>query len=82
MGDYVGLLVSLHVLNLSGFLGCRVLTRREQFEMNQFQQGEFERQENLRRRLGLRTDIPLNFGLAPGKGRPRINWLTTTTSCG
>ena len=66
-GDYAGLLVSLHVLNLSGFAGARELTRREQFELNQFQQGEFERQENYRKRLGLRTDLPLRFGLAdPG----------------
>ncbi len=66
-GDYAGLLVSLHVLNLSGFASTRELTRREQFELNQFQQGEFERQENYRKRLGLRVDLPLRFGLAePG----------------
>ena len=43
-------------------------TRQEIFELNRFQQREIERQEALRRRLGLATDIPLRLGLAVSGG--------------
>ena len=36
----------------------------ERFEVNKFQHREVERQEQLRRQLGLRTDLPLTHGLA------------------
>ncbi|MGE5608375.1 MAG: DUF3891 family protein [Bacillota bacterium] len=62
--DYTQLLVSLHVLGLSGYAASRPHTRREIFELNKFQQYEIERQERLRGRLGLATDIPLRLGLA------------------
>jgi hypothetical protein len=61
---YTRLLVSLHVLGLSGYAASHVHTRTEQFELNKFQQREIERQVELRKELGLSTDIPLRLGLA------------------
>jgi hypothetical protein len=61
---YAQLLVSLHVLGLSGFASGHVHTRHDMFALNQFQQREVERQEILRRELDLSTDIPLRLGLA------------------
>jgi hypothetical protein len=72
---YVGLLVSMHVLSLSALAAGMAQERRakgafdpsqltDQFEMNKFQHREIERQEQLRRRLGLRTDLPVHLGLA------------------
>src|SRR5688572_20860555 len=71
---YTGLLVSLHVTALSTFAQSqgwipheRAKTPAEHFMLNKFQQGQFEFQENVRRQLGMRTDLPLNNGLAePG----------------
>jgi len=72
---YSALLVSLHVLNLS------MLARRHDFqpherarndpadlfELNKFQHRQIEWQEQLRKQLGLRTDLPLRLGQAePG----------------
>ena len=73
---YAGLLVSLHVLNLSsiaqrndGTPHERAHDRQDLFLLNRFQQQEIERQEELRRALGMRTDLPLRLGLAkPGSG--------------
>ena len=73
---YSGLLVSLHVLNLSALAESRDQQaherhrdRRELFELNKFQHKQVETQESLRRNLGLRTDIPLRLGrAAPGTG--------------
>jgi len=74
-GPYAGLLVSLHSLLLSTIFSKHLADpnlplnerTRQQFLMNKFQHREIERQENLRKALGLRTDIPLQFGLAdPG----------------
>lgn len=62
---YAGLLVSLHVLSLS--LLNESKNPHDVFAINKFQHQEIERQESLRRSLGLRTDLPLKFGLAqPG----------------
>jgi hypothetical protein len=66
---YAGLLVSLHVLSLSVFavdLVARKGTRDRHwtFESNKFQHREIERQESLRRTIGMRTDRPLTHGLA------------------
>jgi hypothetical protein len=64
---YAGLLVSLHVLSLSVFASTQTSFEHEKFDMGQpadrfavakFQQHEIERQENLRAKLGLRTDKP------------------------
>ena len=73
---YTGLLVSLHVTALSNFARSawpgglpheHAKTPAEQFMLNKFQQQQFELQENLRRQLGMRTDLPLENGLAePG----------------
>jgi hypothetical protein len=74
---YAGLLVSLHVLNLSALAQRRddsapherAENRQEFFLLNRFQQQEIERQEELRRALGMRIDLPLRLGLArPGAG--------------
>jgi len=68
--DYTQLLVSLHVLGLSAFAASHPHTPREVFELNQFQQREVERQEALRQRLSLRTDLPLHTGLAERNSDP------------
>jgi len=64
-GPFVGLMVSMHVLGLSGFLARAQHTPRETFEINRFQHREAERQESLRRQLNLPVDMPLTLGLAP-----------------
>ena len=71
---YTGLLVSLHVMALSFIAETNDPTPHERyrdakdlFDLNKFQHRQAELQEQMRRRLGLRTDIPLNKGLAkPG----------------
>jgi hypothetical protein len=68
-GDYQGLLVSLHVMNLSAIFLSHAAhpSRPDVFEMNKFQHRQSEIQDPLRKRLGLRTDVPLRLGLAqPG----------------
>jgi hypothetical protein len=69
---YTALLVSLHVTALSslaqsqwpGIPHERARTPAEQFMLNKFQQQQFEHQEDLRKRLKMRTDLPLTNGLA------------------
>jgi hypothetical protein len=61
---YTQLLVSLHVLGLSGFAAARQHDRREQFELNKFQHRQIEKQVELRKQLKLSTDTPLKLGLA------------------
>jgi hypothetical protein len=71
---YTGLLVSLHVMALSFIAQTKDPTPHERyqdakdlFDLNKFQHRQAELQEQLRRRIGLRTDIPLTKGLAkPG----------------
>lgn len=70
---YTGLLVSLHVLALSAFARRHDDTPHERYEnshdlflLNQFQQDQIELQDELRRRLGMRTDLPRRLGLAHG----------------
>lgn len=69
-GDYAGLLVSLHVFNLSALNVMHHSanpSRPDLFEINKFQHRQIEVQEELRRRVGVRTDVPLQLGLAaPG----------------
>jgi hypothetical protein len=62
--DYTQLLVSLHVLGLSGYAASNAHTRFEVFELNKFQHRQIEIQERLRQRLSLSTEIPLKLGLA------------------
>lgn len=74
-GPYTGLLVSLHVTALSTFAQSqgwvpheRAKNPTEHFMLNKFQQQQFELQDNLRRQLKMRTDLPLHNGLAePGE---------------
>lgn len=74
--EYSGLLVSLHVLALSALAQSRdqamherFRDQRDLFELNKFQHRQIEIQQDLRRALGLRTDIPLHLGRAtPGSG--------------
>ncbi|MGA2500237.1 MAG: DUF3891 family protein [Tepidisphaeraceae bacterium] len=61
---YARLLVSLHVMGLSGFAAQNIRTRRAEFDINRFQHAEAERQETLRRQLSMRLDVPLKLGLA------------------
>jgi hypothetical protein len=69
---YTGLLVSLHSLSLSVLATSQVFDNehfdvadaRVKFEVNKFQHNQIELQESLRKQIGLRTDIPLNCGLA------------------
>jgi hypothetical protein len=71
---YTGLLVSLHVMALSAIAQTNDPTPHERFrdakdlfDLNKFQHRQAELQEDLRRRLGMRTDLPLRHGLArPG----------------
>lgn len=65
LGDYQGLLVSLHAFALSSIFiaNARNPSRPDLFEMNKFQHRQSEIQEDLRQRLGLRTDVPLQLGL-------------------
>jgi hypothetical protein len=67
---YCGLLVSLHVLNLSAMSQATHTSPHDVFELNKFQHAQIELQEQLRPRVGLRTDRPLTNGLAhPGTSR-------------
>jgi hypothetical protein len=82
---YAGLLVSLHSLALSIFATSASTPGRhekfdvsqlsERFEVNKFQHREVERQEQLRRQLGLRTDLPLTHGLAEPHASPQDDRL-------
>ena len=85
-GDYAGLLVSLHVLNLSALflsnaIGFRSaepagkLSRSDQFEMNKFQHRQVEIQETLRARLGFANDTPRQMGLADRGASPADDQL-------
>ena len=67
---YTALLVSLHVLGLSGLAASHRHTQREVFKLNQFQHREIERQEVLRRKLGLATDRATQLGLVVDEGDP------------
>jgi hypothetical protein len=70
LGDYQGLLVSLHVFTLSAINVMNHSanpSRPDMFEINKFQHRQVEIEEDLRRRLGLQADVPLKLGLAaPG----------------
>jgi hypothetical protein len=68
--EFTQLLVSLHVMGLSGLAALRPRTPREVFELNKFQQREIERQEIMRRHLGLPVDAPLRLGLSERPGPP------------
>jgi hypothetical protein len=78
-GDYAGLLVSLHNLSLSVNASSGTAQEHEKFdltnptnrfEVNKFQHRQVELQESLRKRLGFRTDLPLQQGLALDSEEP------------
>jgi hypothetical protein len=75
MDPYIGLLVSLHSLSLSvrtaktpkidgEATADAAGGARSVFELNKFQHRMVELQEELRRKLGFRTDLPLHYGLS------------------
>jgi hypothetical protein len=67
---YAGLLVSLHVMALAANAAQHHQnpSRQEAFVSNRFFHRQIETQENLRRKLGMRIDLPLRRGLAePGR---------------
>jgi hypothetical protein len=80
---YTGLLVSLHVTALSNYAKMppgpvpheRAENPAELFMLNKFQQKQFEHQENLRRELKMRTDLPLEDGLADAGEDPAEDLL-------
>jgi hypothetical protein len=79
---YCGMLVSLHALALSHFVStpadgnARTLDARSSFELNKFQHERVEAHDALRNQLGLRTDLPLENGLAPRSTDPDEQNLT------
>jgi hypothetical protein len=76
-GDYQGLLVSLHVMGLSAMFLSNATnpSRPDVFEVNKFQHRQSEIQDTLRKRLGLRTDVPLRLGLAQRGASPEDDQL-------
>ncbi len=58
---YSALLVSLHAMNLAA--GATAKTPPDAFRLQQFFQRQAELQESLRKKLGMRTDLPLTGGL-------------------
>ena len=77
---YAGLLTSLHVLSLSVFATSETSFSHEKFDLDnpqerfaiiKFQQHEIARQEELRQRLGLRTEKPLHHAGLPREGMQR-----------
>lgn len=71
-GPYCGLLVSIHSLNLSSHAAAKYLQPPKSgppdfkaiFAMNKMQHAEIEQQEEIRKKIGMRTDVPLTLGLA------------------
>jgi hypothetical protein len=81
---YAGLLTSLHVLSLSVFATSQTSFTHEKFDNDaadtiavmRFQQHEIARQEQLRIKLGLRTDKPVHHGQARETGQKTEDQLT------
>jgi hypothetical protein len=71
-----GMLVSLHALSLSNLAMSQTHSHynwndpRLRFEMNKFQHARIEMHDVLRGKLGMRTDIPLENGLALRSAEP------------
>ena len=72
LDSYTAFLVSLHVFHLSALSyqhytdpQDRRRNAKSLFELNKFQQSQIEMQEQFRQEMGLRTDVPLELGLAP-----------------
>ena len=64
---YAGLLASVHGLHLVAHALQTPRDRQTVFELNKFQHAQVEFQEGIRHQLGMRSDLPLQHGLAkPG----------------
>ena len=72
---YPGLLVSVHMLQLSVLSQASHRSPRDVFELNKFQHRQVELQESLRRQLGMRVDLPLTYGLAHPGASPQEDAL-------
>jgi hypothetical protein len=78
---YAGLLVSLHTMNLANLAAARHRTaddevsRQRVFRVRRFIHRQIEVQEQLRRRLEMRTDLPLRGGLAEQGRSPEEDLL-------
>ena len=74
---YAALLISIHQMALSSMAinHAEKYSPQELFGINKFQHQQAERQEVLRTILGLRTDIPLAYGLAARGIDPREDLL-------
>lgn len=72
---YSGLLVSLHVLNLSFMSLESHHDPRDVFELNKFQHAQIELQEHLRPQVGLSIHRPLTHGLAEPGASPEEDAL-------
>jgi hypothetical protein len=72
---YAGLLVSLHGLALSSRIKSERPTRAAAFALIKFQHQQVEIQESLRKKLELRTDLPLRNGVAELGRSPREDAL-------
>ena len=66
---YAGLLASVHGLHLAAFALQTPRDRQIVFEFNKFQHAQVEFQEKLRRKIGMRTDQPMQNGL----GKPGVD---------
>lgn len=70
LDPYAGLLTSLHVMSLAVHTAVHLpnlpsdASRHDHFKIQQFLHRQIETQESLRRKLGMRTDLPLRGGLA------------------
>jgi len=72
---YAGLLASIHGIHLATFVAQFHKTQRDLFELNRFQHDQVDLQEQIRRSLGMRTDIPVNHGLAKAGVSPQEDQL-------
>jgi uncharacterized protein DUF3891 len=72
---WAGLLASIHGMHLATFVTQFQKTQRDLFELNKFQHDQVELQESLRRTLHMRTDIPVNHGLAQPGVNPQEDQL-------
>ena len=81
-GDaYAGLLVSLHTMSLANHAAAKQpppedeLARQRVFRVRRFVHQQIEIQEQIRRRLEMRTDLPLRGGLAEEGRSPHEDLL-------
>lgn len=66
---YAGLLTSVHGMHLVAFALQTPRDRQTTFDFNKFQHAQAEFQETIRRKIGMRTDQPMQNGL----GKPGVD---------